>query len=370
MLLEGVDIDIVDNKGRTALMFAIYTGHTKIAKLLIGAGINSSINGITELMIAAYIGDIGHVKRLIEIDNADLEAYDSHRRTAVMFGTLGGNIEVVEFLVKNGADINASTENGRTALMFAAMYKIPKIVEFFVRSGADLNFTDRCGNSALMIATYQSSVEIVTILVNNNANLDLIEKEGGGYTAAMMAAFKGNIKIVKLLVEAGAVIGIINPDWYTEHDFAISENHTEIAAYLRQYFINYHHNTFGKFILNLFSTDSETINMEKYGIYKGGAGHDTFIVNSEYEGQQDGYKLAILDFNYLDQRDYIDLSQFTTIKSIDDISFEQISFNGKNSLELKTKPDGQTIVVLINQTKESLISENFLIGAHVEKEEL
>lgn len=95
-------------------------------------------------------------------------------------------------------------------------------------------------------------------------------------------------------------------------------------------------------------------------VYVGGYGDDTFIIYPEYEGKEEGYKMVISDFTNV--TDYLDLSQFSTIRSIDDILLEPTTFNDENALELKNKYNNQTMVVLVGLNKEDLVPENFLMG--------
>jgi hypothetical protein len=365
LLNEGVELDAVDNNGFTALMFSIYKGNhidtSEITKLLIEAGINFKINRITDLMVACYLGDIKKVKPSVE-ENTDLDAYDDHGRTALMFAALGCNIlecihkEIVALLLDKGANPNATTVNGRTALMFAAGIGIPEMVALLIKSGADLNAYDINNYKAFQYAT--ARVHEIESYITEKSSIS---------TTTAKAQLQGYITTLHLLAMAGSHIVTWTYDLFTipysNVHFYICPTSEVLNKVLKQYYFVSEPSDIMRYIKSTVAgTSAEIIKLDEYGVYRGGEGSDTFIINPAYEGQQDGYKLIISDFNYQNQADYLDLKQFKSITSLNDISFEQTSWSGKTAVELKTKVDDKTIVILLNQTQENLATENFLIS--------
>ena len=97
LLLEsGADINV---KQGIALVEAERHGYTKLAKLLInsGADVNTKIDGLTPLMIAANKGLCDVVKALIE-KGADVNAKSNEGKTAKMYAEKEGHIDIVELL--------------------------------------------------------------------------------------------------------------------------------------------------------------------------------------------------------------------------------------------------------------------------------
>jgi ankyrin repeat protein len=88
LVQKGADLNARDEHGWTPLMWASWSGLTKISTRLIELGANTSVT-------------------------------DRKGNTALMLAALRGNTEIVEFLVARGADKNFATSEGKTAKDFA-----------------------------------------------------------------------------------------------------------------------------------------------------------------------------------------------------------------------------------------------------------
>jgi serine/threonine protein kinase len=133
LLNKGVDINMKDGLGRTALIAAAADGRTEIMKILIDRGADMNIKGpvgMTALTAAATLG-----------------------RT-----------EAVRILLERGADVNVRNESNQTALIAAAEKGHADIVKMLLTAGSDPNVKDKSGKSALMYAEQEQHSEIVEIL--------------------------------------------------------------------------------------------------------------------------------------------------------------------------------------------------------------
>ena len=93
-----------DVYGDTPLHYAVSSGHTEIAELLIDAG-------------------------------ADLEAKNPAVGTPLLFAVLQGHKEVVELLIAEGADVNAKDIADRTPVDVAIRYKLTEIADLLRKHG-------------------------------------------------------------------------------------------------------------------------------------------------------------------------------------------------------------------------------------------
>jgi len=66
----------------------------------------------------------------------DLDLMDETGRTALMYAAEYGYIEIAEFLIDKGADINAKTRYSYTCLMYAERNGYSDIVELLKKRGA------------------------------------------------------------------------------------------------------------------------------------------------------------------------------------------------------------------------------------------
>lgn len=92
LLDKGADVAIVDNDGYTALLYAIKSGNTALAKSLLDHGAN--------------VGD-----------------RDRHsRRSALHLAAIKGHPDMVRLLLERGADVKATDSLGETPLAYARQY--------------------------------------------------------------------------------------------------------------------------------------------------------------------------------------------------------------------------------------------------------
>ena len=65
-------------------------------------------------MLALLNGRFEVVKCLVEND-ANMNIKDDKGNTALIFASQQGNLEIVKYLIENGADVNAAKGGGETA---------------------------------------------------------------------------------------------------------------------------------------------------------------------------------------------------------------------------------------------------------------
>lgn len=133
-MLELVDVNAVDEGGRTMLMLASYGGHSTTVRLLCENKANPNLK-------------------------------DVNRRTALMYAASGPNTHTVEILLAHGAEVNVTDgDEGYTALMFAAAEGHADIVQMLLDQGADPNLRDIDGESALKFATDKNHQGVIAVL--------------------------------------------------------------------------------------------------------------------------------------------------------------------------------------------------------------
>jgi ankyrin repeat protein len=135
-LEAGMNINVRDKDGNTALMLASMNGDPEIVNLLIrkGADINArSATGYTALMYVSSKGDTAAAKLLIK-KGADVNIRNNDGDTALMLASLNGNFEAAKLLVESGADVNARNNKGNTALKYS--FLDARLEELLRKAGA------------------------------------------------------------------------------------------------------------------------------------------------------------------------------------------------------------------------------------------
>eukprot|EP00731_Ephydatia_muelleri_P004771 Em0002g947a len=115
LLLAGADVNLANKDGMTALMAAILDNHQNIVQLLLDKDADMScvrsgpytVSGniipmsSTALSDAAYLGNLPLVKLLKE-KGANLTAGSQEEKAPIVFAAMGGDVQVVDYIVTNG----------------------------------------------------------------------------------------------------------------------------------------------------------------------------------------------------------------------------------------------------------------------------
>ncbi|KAL0767045.1 hypothetical protein CaCOL14_010616 [Colletotrichum acutatum] len=138
-----VNINSVDNEGRTPLMMATQLQfRAKVTKR------NPSARLYKMLRISAEIATL----RLLD-HSPDVDLQDVKGNTALINAVQNRMVEGVKALIRHGADVNVQDIDGRTALAHAAERLCFESVEALLKAGADANLCDDEGRSPLWLAT-------------------------------------------------------------------------------------------------------------------------------------------------------------------------------------------------------------------------
>lgn len=134
LLRAGVDIEVRDPKGYSALILASYNGQLSTTALLLREGARP--------------------------DGAD----GVRGNTALMGVAFKGYAEIAKILLDGGASPDARNGSGQTALMTAALFGHRKILSMLLEAGADPATVDDLGNSAASVAQAQGNGEMLVLL--------------------------------------------------------------------------------------------------------------------------------------------------------------------------------------------------------------
>ena len=181
LVTAGLDVNVQDDPipsmehsemrqpSWTPLMYAIYTSHFEMTKLLVmlGADINKPDHkGMTALMLAAQYNDLPTIDFLVR-SGAKIDLQDDFGATADSYAHRGNNYNLVIKTVRFLAGLRSFIEN-RTSLMFASYRGDIKAVQSLVIvNEGDINARDKNGWTALMIARFEGHLEIAGFLSNN-----------------------------------------------------------------------------------------------------------------------------------------------------------------------------------------------------------
>jgi uncharacterized protein len=139
-LSAGIDLEVKDERGWTALMIAAANGKEKLTHLLIHSGArltSRDVNGFSPLHWAALKGMSENVKLIISKE-ANVDIQSKFKWTPLMQACTRGHIEVCTILVNAGANLDLVNSEGLTALQIATSKGYNGIVDLLKANGAGL----------------------------------------------------------------------------------------------------------------------------------------------------------------------------------------------------------------------------------------
>ncbi len=249
----GANTNIVDAKGKTALMKAVWLGHTESIHLLLESNADMNIRdeeGWPALMVAAKSGraeiawslwKAGATTTFTDNAGRSILWHAQNPAPSVSDGAKNQTVDVlqeafndalislwegdgysskwkaptpdvVQALLEAGADANAADSEGRTVLMRACKHGQAEVVELLLKAEADVNTgnypnsagimtSGELGWTALMFAASGGHTDIACLLLDADANLTDSDYV---WTALMHAAGNVHPDVVRLLLGASA----------------------------------------------------------------------------------------------------------------------------------------------------------------------
>lgn len=231
LINDGIDINLQNKYGQTALLLALEEEQLSLAEMLINKGANVNIatnDGITALMLAAYCGKLEIITNLIN-KGADVDVIDKHRDSSLSWAALGGSQSTIKYLIKKSAHIDGVDENGETILLREARFCHTYIVDIFIENGADTNAKDQYGFTVLDRSLGDKSYISSKLLTPNYLNA----QDENGKTSLMRACEGKNEDNIIFLYEKGADFNIKSNNGDTALDILI--NHDELSDTLKAF---------------------------------------------------------------------------------------------------------------------------------------
>ena len=107
LIKDGIDINVVDKKGRNAAFYALFSRNLKMLKFVIEQGVSPNYkketDGETLLHIAAGEGKLDMVQYLLEKHHLDINALSKNNKTPLGTCMVWTQMEVACCLIENGA---------------------------------------------------------------------------------------------------------------------------------------------------------------------------------------------------------------------------------------------------------------------------
>lgn len=214
---DDVEVDVLDSKHTTPLMYAAMKGHKNVVEVLLSTGADSSrirLRGRTALHRACQYTRIETVRSLLRSSkDVNLNAVDRpFRRTALSWAIHHKSKPLLQLLVREGyvGDSKIVTDHNRNnpLVLAAATGRIDLIQTLLEDGRLAIDSTSDMGQSALTVAAQHGHVPLIVLLLKKGANLEARDDKGSTVLLSSMPLALNHI--VELFVKHGANIKALN----------------------------------------------------------------------------------------------------------------------------------------------------------------
>lgn len=119
-------------------------------------------------------------------------------KTLLHYAAECGQLNLCEFLVRNGAEVDAADKNERTPLIYAVGEGHRRVAEFLMNSGANVNHAGSLGETPLHRACKEGHVIVAELLIERGAKLN--KRDIFGRTPLYYASSNKHQDVVNLLI--------------------------------------------------------------------------------------------------------------------------------------------------------------------------
>jgi ankyrin repeat protein len=138
-------------------------------------------------------------------DGAPVDVCDESGMTALMWAARDGDLELMRELLRQGADPRLQSVDSNTALGFAAMHGECEAIELLLSAGANANDRAYGGGTPLHLAVALGQSEAVQLLINHGADVNARDGRGRTALEVAKERGESWQPIVELLLDRGAV---------------------------------------------------------------------------------------------------------------------------------------------------------------------
>ena len=125
---------------------------------------------------SACNADLKRVDSLL--NHNDVNVLDDNGRTPLLYATGCRKPKVFDFLLSKGADVNVGDKNGLYPILFAAESQNDKFIDSLLAHNVNVNIADKYGDTPMHLATLRGNVKQVRKFINSETNIDAKNKRG------------------------------------------------------------------------------------------------------------------------------------------------------------------------------------------------
>lgn len=242
LVKNGAETNIIDSHGYSLLNFAATTGqlNPKLYDFCIENGADpkkeKNHNGANALLlIAQHVKDTSLINYFTS-KGIDMKTTDSDGNGIFNYAAKAGNIELMEYLLKQGLPYKKLSKQGENAIIFASRGIRNKTntlacFQYLERLGISPNLVTKKGITPLHAIAYKGKdLNIYNYFLSKG--VDVNQTDDKGNTPFLNATNRNDLSIVQLLSEQVKDINLKNNDGCSALTNAVKGNSADVVTYL------------------------------------------------------------------------------------------------------------------------------------------
>jgi len=230
LVKHGAKVKIKNKHGTSLFFSALFHGNAHVTKLALDGGISVddlSKTGTTAMYEGAWTKHINVLELLLNY-GAKINQKNRDGKTAMDGAAWTNSVKVATFLLANGATL---IKKGKTPLHLAAQHGQIEISEWLIKQGVSINAKADIG-SPLHQAAWTGRADYIQWFMKNRPKINS-KRSSDGNTPLHVAAFAGKADAVRMLLKHGANKRIKNKAGKTAKDLATDRKYWNVANALR-----------------------------------------------------------------------------------------------------------------------------------------
>ncbi|XP_058793256.1 ankyrin-1-like [Phymastichus coffea] len=236
LLERGARVDVANNNGMDILFVAsCQASASKLLPMLVQHGTNGDLDRRNRRAIRAIehmiygTTDLDTIRMLLDLDvPIDLPTINGF--TLLQAAVSREKIDVVELLLARGADVHKKSSSGMLPLYIASSLKLSYVAELLIKQGATIHNCNDDGQYPIHAACRNSSVQNINLYLRMGANVSVVDKNGRTPLSVMVksatTARRLIVKHLAVLISKGMDIGV--------EDHAIIHEHHKTLEFFEQ----------------------------------------------------------------------------------------------------------------------------------------
>lgn len=198
-------------------------------------------DNFNQVLALATNGDMQQLQQLID-NGGSLDVVDWRGRSAVLVATMNDDMDALRLLIDLGADVDFYEHSkpveviDQTAFLYAGAHGMNKALDLLIKAGASPDIVNYYGGTALIPAAEKGHVDTVKLLLEKS-NIDVNHVNNLGWTALMEAVVlsDGGLnhqQIITLLLAYGADPNITDKEGISALEHARNREYSAIVDIL------------------------------------------------------------------------------------------------------------------------------------------